>query len=117
MSTAILRAVATAAFRKPLRPASRTAQDFNAEKRFTCRKTQDDAWNSSPLIAASPHFETRPDQSISPDWCRLGVRPHQKWKLGSDLLKCPCSSLPDIARLDDCIELSGMAALFSRAIT
>lgn len=63
--------MATAALQNPRRPANRTAQDFRDEKRLTCLMTQDPASNSNPCIAASPHFETRPDQSISPDWCRL----------------------------------------------
>ena len=40
ISTAIFRAVATAAFLKPLRPASRTAHDFNGENRLTSRIRQ-----------------------------------------------------------------------------
>jgi len=65
--TAILRAVATAAFRNPRRSASHTAQLFSGEKRFTWRIKQDAASNSGPRIVPSPHFDTRPDQSISPD--------------------------------------------------
>lgn len=37
--------------------------------------TQDATSNSSPRIVPSPHFDTLPDQSISPDWCRFGVSP------------------------------------------
>jgi len=59
MSTAILRAVATAAFLNPRRPARRTAQDFYGEKRLTCRIRRDAASNKSPRIALSPHFDTR----------------------------------------------------------
>jgi hypothetical protein len=66
IGTAILRAVATAALRNPRHPERRTAHDLSAENRFACRITQEAASNS-PCIAASPHFETRPDQSISPD--------------------------------------------------
>jgi len=61
MSTAIFRAVATAAFLNPCRPASRTAHDFNDEKRLTWWIKQDAASNRSPRIAALPHFETRPE--------------------------------------------------------
>jgi len=46
---------------------SHTAQLFSGEKRFTWRIKQDAASNSGPRIVPSPHFDTRPDQSISPD--------------------------------------------------
>ena len=67
ISTAIFRAVATAAFRNPRRPARRTAQLLSGENRLTWRMTQHAASNSSPRIVPSPHFETLPDQSTSPD--------------------------------------------------
>ena len=65
--TAILRAVATAAFLKPFRALSRIAQDLRGEKRLTCVINDVAAETSRRRISASPHFEMRPDLSISPD--------------------------------------------------
>lgn len=67
ISTANLRAVAIAALAKPRRPASRTVQLFNAENFFTRPIKVVATSNSRPRMALSPHFEMRPDQSISPD--------------------------------------------------
>jgi len=50
ISTAIFRAVATAAFLKPFRAASRTAHDFKGENRLTSRISQVAASNKSPRI-------------------------------------------------------------------
>ena len=73
--TASFRAVATAAFLKPLRAASRTAQAFSGENRFTLVIRLDAASTRSVRMAASPHLEIRPKWSTSPDWYRLGVSP------------------------------------------
>lgn len=67
ISTASLRAVATAALAKPRRPASRTAQLFSAENFCTRPIKVVAASNSKLRMVPSPHFEMRPDQSISPD--------------------------------------------------
>ena len=75
IKTAIFLAVAMAALRNPLRPANRIAQDFRAENLLTFRIKVDADSTSSYRIALSPRFDMRPDQSISPDWYRLGVRP------------------------------------------
>ena len=73
--TASFRAVATAAFLKPLRAASRIAQAFSGENRFTRTIRLDAASTRRARMAVSPHLETRPEWSTSPDWCRLGVSP------------------------------------------
>lgn len=50
ISTVIFQAVATAAFLKPVRAASRTAHDFKGENRLTSRIRQVAASNKSPRI-------------------------------------------------------------------
>ena len=42
------------------------------------------ASNSRLRMTPSPHFNTRPDQSTAPDWCRFGVSP--RWAPASEVL-------------------------------
>ena len=67
ISTASFRAVATAALAKPRLAATRAAQLFSVANIFTRGIKVVAASNSRLRVTPSPHFETRPDQSISPD--------------------------------------------------
>ncbi len=65
--TAIFLAVATAAFLKPFRSFKRVAQVSSGDGFLTCVIRVVAAEYSNRRRSRSPHFEMRPDQSISPD--------------------------------------------------
>src|SRR5262249_54105483 len=73
--TASLRATATLALRSPFRLANLMPQAFNTDHFGTRVSNAPAASNRQLRSIASPHFEIRPDQSISPDAWRRVVNP------------------------------------------
>src|SRR5208282_6446443 len=73
--TASLRATATLALRSPFRLTSLVPQAFNVDHFCTRVSSTPAASNRYMRSMASPHFEMRPDQSISPEAWRLVVNP------------------------------------------
>src|ERR1700746_3914761 len=70
--TASLRATATLALRSPFRLASLVPQALSADHFGTRVSSTPAASNRYMRSMASPHFEMRPDQSISPEvWRRV----------------------------------------------
>src|ERR1700745_1064693 len=73
--TASLRATATLALRSPLRLVSLVPQAFSPDHFGTRVRSTPAASNRYMRSMASPHFEIRPDQSISPEAWRRVVNP------------------------------------------
>ncbi len=73
--TASFRATATLAWRRPFRLVSLVPQAFSPDYFGTRVSSTPAASNRYMRNMASPHFEIRPDQSISPEAWRLVVNP------------------------------------------
>jgi len=91
MMTAIRRATATIARFIPRRRAIFMPQALSHDHLLVRVNMSWAAWYSVVRIKGSSHFEMPPVRSISPDWCRRGVKPKMA-PTAFDLVKQPGTS-------------------------